>query len=103
MEQNKRSFTHIKDIISNIFSTSAISVDFDDVEIWRLWDSAVGDKIAEHARPSSIKKGLLVVKVSDSVWLQELEFMAETIKEKLNSSIQRQSVKKIRFKLGKYQ
>ena len=102
MEQDKKSFTHIKDVIGNIFSTSTLPVDFHDVEIWKLWDSAVGEKIAEHARPSSIKKGVLVVKVSDSVWLQELEFMAETIKEKLNNSIQRQAVKKIRFKLDKY-
>jgi predicted nucleic acid-binding Zn ribbon protein len=103
MEQDKKSFTHIKDVIGNIFSTSALSIDFDDMEIWGLWDSAVGKKIAEHARPSSIKKGVLMVKVSDSIWLQELEFMAETIKEKLNSRIQRQAVNKIRFKVGKYQ
>ena len=101
MEQNKKSFTHVKDVIDNLFSTSALSTDFHDMEIWKLWDSVVGKKIAEHARPSSIKKGVLMVKVSDSVWLQELEFMAETIKEKLNSRIQRQAIKKIRFKVGK--
>jgi predicted nucleic acid-binding Zn ribbon protein len=103
MEQDKKSFTHIKDVIDTLLSTSALDIGLDDIEIWKLWNSAVGKKIAKHARPSNIKNGVLTVKVSDSVWLQELEFMAETIKEKLNRKTQKHSVKKIRFKVGKYQ
>ena len=103
MDQNKKSFTHIKEVIDTLFSTPALSIDFDDIKIWKMWDSIVGRKIANHARPSSIKKGVLMVKVSDNVWLQELEFMAETIKEKINSKFQRQAVRKIRFKIGMHQ
>ena len=91
-------FIHIKEVIDNI--TSTIPINFDDIRIWKLWDSVVGKKIARHARPSSIKKGVLLIKVTDSVWLQELEFMAETIKERLNSKLQREAIKKVRFKVG---
>ena len=111
MRQDKKEFTHIKEVIDNIFTTSAIPIDVDDIRIWKLWDGVVGKKIAEHAipsfhvrgkkaRPSWIKKGVLMVKVTDNVWLQELEFKAETIKERLNSKLQREAIKKIRFRVG---
>ncbi len=100
MRQDKKEFTHIKEVIDNIFTTSALPIDFDDVRIWKVWDGVVGKEIARHARPSWIKKGVLMVKVTDSVWLQELEFKAETIKERLNSKLQREAIKKIRFRVG---
>ena len=93
-------FTHIKEVINDILGTSALPIDFDGVRIWKLWDGVVGKRIAKHARPSSIKKGVLMVKVTDSVWVQELEFKAETIKESLNRKLQREAVKKIRFRVG---
>jgi hypothetical protein len=93
-------FTHIKEVIDGILGTSALPIDFDGVRIWKLWDGVVGKSIAKHARPSSIKKGVLMVKVTDSVWVQELEFKAETIRESLNRKLQREAVKKIRFRVG---
>ncbi len=102
MKQDKKEFTHIKEVIDNVFTTSAIPIDVDDIRIWKLWDGVVGKKIAKHARPSWIKKGVLLVKVTDSVWLQELEFKAETIKERLNSKLQGEAIKKIRFRVGTY-
>lgn len=93
-------FTHIKELMDNIFETSALPINFDDREIWKLWDGVVGKTIARHARPSSIKKGVLLVKVTDSVWVQELEFKAETIKERLNTKLQRDAIRKIKFRVG---
>ncbi len=93
-------FTHIKEVIDDILGTSALPIDFDGVRIWKLWDGVVGKRIARHARPSWIKKGVLLVKVTDRVWLQELEFKAETIKESLNRKLQREAIKKIRFRVG---
>jgi len=93
-------FTHIKEVIDDILGTSALPIDFDGVRIWKLWDGVVGKTIAKHARPSRIKKGVLMVKVTDSVWVQELEFKAQTIKESLNRKLQREAIKKIRFRVG---
>jgi hypothetical protein len=93
-------YTPIKEVIDTIFTTSTLPINFDDMRIWKLWDGVVGKKIAEHARPFSIKKGILLVMVTDSIWLQELEYKTEGIKEKLNSKLQRKAVKKIRFRVG---
>ena len=100
MRQDKKSFTHIKEVIDDIFAASALPIDFDDIRIWKLWDGVVGKRIAQHARPSWIKKGVLLIKVTDSVWVQELEFKAETIKERLNKNLQREAIKRIRFRVG---
>ncbi|MBW1715367.1 MAG: DUF721 domain-containing protein [Deltaproteobacteria bacterium] len=100
MKRNAKSFTHIKEVIDDLFTTSALPIDLGDARIWKIWDRVVGKEIAEHARPSTINRGILLVKVTDSVWVQELEFMAETIKEKLNSRLRKGTVRKIRFKVG---
>ena len=99
--QNPRTgFTPIKEVIDDILGTSALPIDFDGLRIWKIWDGVVDKTIAKHARPSRIKKGVLMVKVTDSVWVQELEFKAETIKESLNRKLQREAIKKIRFRVG---
>jgi hypothetical protein len=100
MKRGKKSFTPLKDVMEDLFASSVLPINLDDVKIWEVWDGVVGKKVAKHARPSQINKGVLIVKVSDSVWLQELEFMAETIREGLNNGLQRTAVKKIRFKVG---
>ena len=92
--------THIREVVDAIFAAPSYPIDFEDMKLWKLWDGVVGEQMADHARPSSIKKGTLVVKVSDSVWLQELEFRAHEIREKINHALQREAIKKIRFKVG---
>ena len=100
MKRGKKSFVPLKEVIDDLFTSSALSLNLDDVKIWEVWDGVVGKRVAKHARPSQINKGVLIVKVTDSVWHHELEFMAETIREGLNSTLRRTAVKKIRFKVG---
>lgn len=100
MKRGKKSFIPLKEVIDDLFTSSVLPINLDDVRIWEVWDGVVGRRVAKHARPSQISKGVLIVKVTDSVWLHELEFMAETIREGLNSTLRRTAVKKIRFKVG---
>jgi hypothetical protein len=98
--KHRGELTHIRDVVESIFALPNYPLDLEDVKIWKIWDGAVGAEIASHARPSSIKKGVLAVKVTDSVWLQELEFRAGEIIERINSALQREAIKKIRFRIG---
>jgi len=100
MEEKKGSFTSLKDIISSLLNDPALPFNPADARIWEVWDEAVGPGIAKHARPSWIRKGLLRVEVSDPIWLQELEFATETIKEKLNEQLGKKTIKKIEFRLN---
>ena len=60
----------------------------------------MGAPIAKNAQPLWIRKGRLRIKVSDPIWLQELKFVGETIKEKLNRELGRKAVEKVEFRLG---
>jgi hypothetical protein len=100
MKRGNKSFIPLKDVMEDLFASSVLPINLDDAKIWQVWDGVVGKKVAKHAWPSQINKGVLIIKVTDSVWLHELEFMAETIREGINRALKRTAVKKIRFKVG---
>jgi hypothetical protein len=60
----------------------------------------VGKTIAANAQPEKIRNGTLFVKVSSSVWMQQLQFMKDMIAEKLNQRLNREVVKNIFFVVG---
>ena len=100
MESKKKSLVSIKDVLSSLFSDSKLPFNPDDARIWKEWEGAVGDAIAKNAQPEWIKDGKLRVRVSDPIWLQELGYVEETIKEKLNRRLGRKAVGRIEFRLG---
>lgn len=100
MEYKKESFTSLKDIIKDLMSGPDLPFNPEDFNIWKVWDEVVGPSVAIHARPSRILKGKLRVEVSEPIWLQELEYVKDTIKEKLNQRLGRKAVEKIDLRLG---
>jgi len=61
------------------------------------WERAVGERIAEQAVPRSIKNGILKVKVKSPAWRQELMFIKEEIRSKLNNELGESVVSEIKF------
>ncbi len=100
MKKNDQSLMPLKDIISNLLSNTDLPFNPDDSRIWEVWEEVVGPAVAKNAQPSWIKNGRLRVSVSNSVWLQELEFSGENIKERLNRMLEREAVRKITFRIG---
>jgi hypothetical protein len=60
----------------------------------------VGDIIARNAQPDKIRQGTLFVKVSSHVWMQQLQYLKDTISEKLNHRLGGEVVKNIFFYVG---
>ena len=55
----------------------------------------------EHrAQPEAFKDGLLIVKVAGSVWAQQLQYQKRDMIQKLNSALESELVRDIRFKTG---
>jgi hypothetical protein len=100
MEKDRNSLTSLKDIIGNLLGNGSLPFNPDDAGIWKFWDEIVGSAVSKNARPSRIKNGMLRVTVSDPIWLQELQFIEESIREKLNEKLGRNAVKKVEFKIG---
>ena len=69
--------------------------------IHTLWHKAVGKKIAENTLPQTIKKNILFVTVSNSVWMQELQLLKDQIRERINKDLPNLTIDDIRFKIGR--
>ena len=54
--------------------------------VFRNWEAAVGPAVAEHARPLSLRDGVLVVGVSEPAWATQLRFLAADILTRLEEA-----------------
>jgi predicted nucleic acid-binding Zn ribbon protein len=100
MSKRKADLLPLKDIITSLLNDPKLPFNPDDGRIWSIWEETVGSPIARNAQPEWIRGGKLRVRVSDPIWLQELGFVKETIKEKLNKRLDRKAVESIEFRLG---
>jgi len=60
----------------------------------------VGAAIARRAQPTQLRNGVLFVATATHSWMQELQFMKETIREKLNVRLGAEVVRDIFFVSG---
>lgn len=67
--------------------------------LWPHWQDTVGATIAKHARPVRIRRGVLCVAVDSAVWMQELQFLKESIRSQLNVRVGSDVVSDIFFVL----
>jgi len=99
-EKSSSGLTSLGDILRKIMNDPSLPFSPEDARIWHVWDAAVGQAIAQNARPAWIRHGVLRVRVSGPIWLQELEYAREAIREKLNAALERPAVREIEFRLG---
>jgi predicted nucleic acid-binding Zn ribbon protein len=52
--------------------------------VWNVWAEVVGDLLASKAEPARIEDGKLFVRVASSAWMQELAFLKDEIRGRLN-------------------
>ena len=98
--RTSRDLTPLSEVLRSLFDDPSLPFNPEDRRIWEVWDDVVGPAIARNARPAWIKDGRLRVWVSGPIWLQELEFAAETIRDRLNQSLGRRAVTRVDFRLG---
>ena len=98
---DKRSdFIHIRNILDDVLEPYRSKPDFELKEVWRLWDEAVGETIAQNARPAAFKGTLLMVHVSSSAWIHQLQFLKNDMIAKLNAALGKPLIEELKFKIG---
>lgn len=95
----KTTLTPLKEILAELLAKSDLPFNPEDGLIWQVWGEVVGEAVARNAQPLWVKDRRLRVKVSDPIWLQELSFMEENIRNTLNARLGRKAVEKIEFRL----
>lgn len=56
-------------------------------QVFLFWEEVVGNEIARHAQPQVIKGDVLWLEVSDSIWMQQLQFERFHLLELLNARL----------------
>jgi predicted nucleic acid-binding Zn ribbon protein len=64
--------------------------------VQRVWSATVGETIAEAARPTAERGGVLTVVCVAAVWAQELDLMGPTILERLNEALPGGGIERLR-------
>jgi hypothetical protein len=64
------------------------------------WEAIVGKAVAEATQPFRVRNRVLQVKVTNSVWMHELQFHKEMIIQKLNDFLGRPVVRELWFFIG---
>ena len=68
--------------------------------VFEFWNSTVGLEIAAVAQPALIRGQVLWVKVTDSVWMQQLHLQKMLLLEKINQQLHGEKISDIRFQLN---
>lgn len=64
------------------------------------WSEIVGEAVARHSQPVSLKKGVLVIVTHDSVWKHHLELLKDALADKINGRFPEPLIEKIVLKVG---
>lgn len=99
INQKREDFVRLGSIISRTLKDCRRDSD-DVLNIWSLWESAVGDAIAGNTRPAALKDKLLLVNVSDPIWIQQLQFLKADMIAKINGALGKNMIEEIKFKVG---
>lgn len=68
--------------------------------VWNVWSEVVGKLLASKAEPARIEDGKLFIRVSSSTWMQELQFLKDEIRTRLNHRLGAPIVRDIYLLLG---
>ena len=87
----------IKTVLNTYLFKTGLDVGVNQQQAVNLWPIAVGKKIAENTTAEDVEHGVLIVRVASPVWAQELQFQKKEVLFKINSALEKNTIKDIRF------
>jgi predicted nucleic acid-binding Zn ribbon protein len=90
----------IGEVLFSILKKRGMTSKIEENALVKLWPKAVGPQIASKTKPDCLRNGTLFVKTISSVWVQQLHFIKEEIRDKLNQLSGKNAIKEIRFLVG---
>ncbi|MEN8258677.1 MAG: DUF721 domain-containing protein [Thermodesulfobacteriota bacterium] len=90
---------HISSLLGEMITRRHWQDRFELHEVFDFWEKAVGKEIASHATPAKYRGKVLWVDVSDSIWMQQLQFLKTALMDKVNKEFDSVEVEDIRFQL----
>ncbi|HVV35033.1 MAG TPA: DUF721 domain-containing protein [Acidimicrobiales bacterium] len=69
--------------------------------LFQRWEELVGSGIAAHAKPASLKRGVLIVDVDSNAWVTQLRYMTTELVAKCCEVLGPDAVKKIELRVAR--
>jgi hypothetical protein len=91
----------IHSILERTLKSLEIDVPLKTYSIVGAWYEIVGESVAEHSQPRSIRNQTLFIDVTHPTWMQQLQFLKPTLLDQVNAFLGESLIQDIRFKLGK--
>jgi hypothetical protein len=91
----------IHSILESTLKTLEIDVPLKTYSILGARNEIVGESVAEHSQPRSIRNQILFIDVAHPTWMQQLQFLKPTLLDQVNAFLGGPLIQDIRFKLGK--
>ena len=99
-KKEKAKFVHIGSILNDVLKTYRRESDGEMIQVWQVWDNIVGDAISENAKPAAFKGRILLIHVTSSTWVHQLQFLKEEMIVKLNEALGKSLIDDLKFKIG---
>ncbi len=93
-------FSSTKSIITYFAKSYGFDIKLLEAHLQNAWPDVVGNSLASHTRPDSIKFRKLFLLAENSAWLQQLVFLKPTILEKVNAYAQETIITDIVLRIG---
>jgi hypothetical protein len=90
----------IGDLLDDAGRRAGFSLPVETGRLWARWKEIVGPDVAAHARPSSLRDGILRVKADSPAWATEIGYLAEEIRGRANDVMARDLVAEVRIWTG---
>ena len=87
MAEKRGSMSGISRVIDEWFDTKKYSKKRNNYNAFHNWSEIVGPDISRNTEPHTFYNDVLVIKVKNSVWIQELQYMKPHLLEKIRKSL----------------
>jgi hypothetical protein len=91
----------IHSILEKTVKSLEIDVPLKTYSILGAWKDIVGEFVAAHSQPRSVRNQILFIDVAHPTWMQQLQFLKPTLLDQVNAFLGESLIQDIRFKLGK--
>lgn len=99
-KKRKAEFVHLGSILGDVLKKYRHEMDVELVQVWQVWDSIVGEVIAQNAKPAAFKGPILLVHVTNSTWIHQLQFLKKEMIGRLNNALGKPLIEDLKFKIG---
>ncbi len=93
-------FEPIKSVLNDVSKGSPLGLKLSQIHLQQEWEKLVGQTIAKHSYPQSIRYKKLYLVADNSIWLQQLVFLKSTILKAIHSLMPDMDITDIVLNLG---